>query len=86
MPNIELDPIPQDPKGWQPWLVALVRAIAYAVILAILDALIVGLGGVTSGAFAIYVPFVIGGIRQLEGVIDQKRGQKVQRPLGSGPA
>lgn len=77
------DPIPP-PPGVPPWLVALARGVAEAAVLAVLGALIVALGDVTTGELAPWAPIGVLALRQLEGIADQRIDPTRQRSLAGG--
>ena len=69
-----------------PWLVALLRGLVEAAVLAVLGVLIVALGDVHAGTLAPYAPLGVVLLRQLEGVADQKIDPTKQRLPGGAPA
>lgn len=74
------DPTPgSPPAGVPPWLVALVRGLLEAAVLAVIGAAIVALGEVTAGDLAPWAPVGILALRSLEGIADQRIDPTRQR-------
>lgn len=79
------DPLPP-PPGWPPWLVALLRGLLEAVVLAVLGWAIVALGEVSAGELAPFAPIAVLFLRQVEGLADQRIDPTRQRSkLGGAP-
>lgn len=67
-----------------PALVATLRGLLEAAVLAVLGAVVVAVGDVTTGALAPWAPVALLALRQVEGFIDQRIDPTVQRGLGGG--
>lgn len=70
-----------------PAVVAFLRGLLEAVVLAVLGFLIVALGDVEGGDLAPWAPIGLLALRQLEGLADEKIDPTKQRgPLGGAPS
>jgi hypothetical protein len=69
-----------------PWVVAFLRGLAEAAVLAVIGAAIVALSEVSAGQLAPVAPIGVLVLRQLEGVADQLIDQTKQRLTGGAPA
>lgn len=71
----------------RPAVVALLRGVLEAVVLAVIGVLVVALGEIEAGTLAPWAPIGLLILRQLEGLADEKIDPTKQRsPLGGGPA
>jgi hypothetical protein len=73
-------------RGVSPTVVALLRGIAEAAVLAVLGVIIVALGEVTTGELAPWAPIGLLGLRQLEGLLDKSIDPTRQRLVGGKAA
>jgi hypothetical protein len=73
-------------NGISPWVVALLRGVLEAALLAAVAVLITAASSITTGDLAPYAPFAVVLLRQAEGVIDQRVDPTKQRVIGGAPA
>lgn len=79
------EPLPP-PPGVPPWLVAFLRGLLEAAVLAAIGAAIVALGEVEAGELAPWAPIGVLALRQIEGLADQRIDPTRQRAaLGGSP-
>lgn len=72
--------------GVSPAVVAFLRGLAEAVVLAIIGVLITATSSVTTGELAPWAPIGLLALRQLEGLIDKSIDPTKQRVTGGAPA
>lgn len=69
----------------QPITVGGLRGLLYALLAAVIPAIITASSSVDNADLLPYIPVAVLVLRAFEGWIDQQRGQVPQKPLGGGP-